>query len=68
MTDTGFRRKIQKMEKEYSIRIPVTSRGGLQKLIDRRILDQFRKTMYVGEEDQWIEELRQIVEQIRSGK
>lgn len=66
MTDTGFRRRIQKIEKEQGISIPMISRGGLAKLIDKRILDQFRKPINVGREDEWMEELRSIVDQINS--
>src|SRR5260370_353777 len=47
MTDTGFRRKIQKIEAENGITIPMITRGGQQKLVDKRILDQFRKGIYV---------------------
>ncbi|HEX9502846.1 MAG TPA: hypothetical protein VF974_00805 [Patescibacteria group bacterium] len=64
MTDTGFRRKIQKIEAENGITIPMITRGGQQKLVDKRILDQFRKGIYVGEEDKWMEELKKIIDQI----
>lgn len=66
MTDTGFRRKIKKFEEEDGIIIPLASRGGNQKFIDQRILDQFRKPIY--NEDEWYGELRQIVELVKSGK
>ena len=64
MTDTGFRRKIKRIEKENGIVIPMITRGGRQKLIDRRILNQFRKPIYSGEDDKWFEELKGIIEQI----
>src|SRR5258708_21219036 len=64
MTDTGFRRKIQKIEAENGITIPMITRGGQQKLVDKRILDQFRKGIYVEEEYKWMEELIKIIDQI----
>jgi len=64
MTDTGFRRKIQKIEAEQHIVVPMISRGGQQKLIDRRILDQFRKPIFTGEEEKWFGELKGIIQQI----
>lgn len=66
MTDTGFRKRGQKIENEQGIIIPKTSRGGNQKLIDRRILDQFRKPMRVGKEHEWYEKLKQIIETINN--
>ena len=64
MTDTGFRKKIKRIETDYGFIIPKISRGGLQKLIDKRILDQFRKPIFVGQEQKWVEELKQVCEQI----
>ena len=66
MTDTGFRHRIKKIEADQHIIIPMMSRGGNQKFVDRRILDQFRKPLHVGKEHEWYEELKQIIETINS--
>ena len=63
LTDSGFRRIIQRLKKERGIIIPMATRSGSAKLIDRRILDQFRKPVY---EDRWYEELKQIIQTINS--
>jgi hypothetical protein len=66
MTDSGFRRKIKKFEEENNIVIPTISRGGQQKMLDRRILDQYLKPIFTGSEQQWVGELKQIINQIKS--
>jgi hypothetical protein len=64
MTDTGFRKRIKRIEKDHGIAIPVASRSGNQKFLDGRILDHFRKPTY--DESKWLDELREIVAQINS--
>src|SRR5258708_14275719 len=64
-TDTGLRRKFDRIKRENGIVIPMITRGGRQKLIDRRILDQLRKPIYVGDDEgKWLKELKQIIDQI----
>jgi len=69
MTNAGLRRKIEKMEKEQGIALPfVMLPSNMQnKCIDKRILDVFRKSVNIGREQAWFDELRRVVEEVNRG-
>lgn len=66
MTDTGLRRKIKKIELESGITIPLVTLPSSQqnKYIDKRVLDVFRKSVKVGREQEWFDDLRRVVNEI----
>lgn len=66
MTDTGFRRKIKKIEVEQGIIVPLINlpQSAQNKYIDRRVLDVFRKSVKVGREQEWFDELRKVINEI----
>ncbi len=68
MTDSGLRRKIEKLEADHGIAIPIISRGGLHRLIDKRILDQFLVPIFPGQEERWYNDLKAIVDRINRGE
>ncbi len=66
MTDTGFRRKISKIKAEKGIDIPFVRlpQNMQNKYIDKRVLDVFRKSVPVGREEEWHDELRRVVDTV----
>jgi hypothetical protein len=68
MTDTGFRRKIKKIEVEQGIVVPLVNlpKSAQNKYIDKRVLDVFRKSVKVGREREWFNELRRIIDLVNS--
>jgi hypothetical protein len=38
--------------------------GGVGLLIDKRILDVFRQSVRVGEEDEWKDRLRKVIDEV----
>ncbi len=68
ITDTGFRKKIKKIEVEKEIVVPrVTLPHSAQnKYIDKRVLDVFKKSVKVGHEQKWYDELRRVVDLVDS--
>lgn len=70
MTDAGLRRKFDKIKKEQGISVPfITLPLSMQsKFIDKRILDVFRKSVIVGREQEWYDELRRVVDAVSKGE
>lgn len=70
MTDSGFRRKIQFLEDNYDIIIPleILPISRKKRFIDKRILDVFRKSVRVGHEEEWREELKKVVNEVNEGR
>lgn len=70
MTDTGFRRRVKKLRAESGIEVPLIRLpiSQLNVYHDKRVLDVFRKSVRVGEEDQWEEELKRVIQQVNSEK
>lgn len=68
MTDTGFRRRREKLEVEDGIIIPLVFLpvSDQKKFIDKRVLDALNKPMRVGEESKWKESLRQTIQEVNS--
>jgi hypothetical protein len=69
MTDTGLRRKRERLEKEYGIIIPVIilPDSHMKRYVDKRVLDVLRESIHVGEEDQWRERLKKVINEVNSG-
>jgi len=70
MTDTGFRRKRRKVEEESGIVIPlvILPVSRQTRFIDKRILDVFRQSVRVGQEERWIEDLRRVVNEVNADR
>jgi hypothetical protein len=68
MTDTGFRRRVKKLKEESGIAVPLIRLpiSQLNVYHDKRVLDVFRKSVRVGEEDKWEEELRRVIAKVNS--
>ena len=66
MTDTGLRRKMDKLKKEQGITIPlvILPHNRQNKYIDRRVLEQLVKSVRSDREHEWFEELRKVVDDI----
>ena len=68
MTDSGFRRKFRKIEAENGITIPLIKLPHSEQNVyhDKRILDVFRKSVKKGKEQEWLYELRKVVDVVNS--
>lgn len=66
MTDTGLRRRMDKLKKEQGIDIPlmVLPHNRQNKYIDRRILEMLIKSVRADREQEWFNELRKVVDEI----
>lgn len=68
MTDTGFRRRVKKLQEASGIIVPLIRLpiSQLNVYHDQRVLDVFGKSIRVGEEDKWEEELRRVIAEVNS--
>jgi len=66
MTDSGFRRKVDRVKRENGIVIPLFRLPFNDQNVyhDKRILDVFRKSVKVGREQEWNDELRRVVDEV----
>lgn len=68
MTDTGFRRRVKVLEEAIGIvlpliRLPISQ---LNVYHDKRVLDVFKKSVRVGHELEWEEELQRVIDEVNS--
>lgn len=70
MTNAGLLRKFDRIKREQGITVPfvMLPLSMQSKYIDKRILDVFRKSVTVGREQEWYDELRRVVDEVSSGK
>jgi len=68
MTDSGFRRKVDRVKKENGIIVPLIRLPFSQQNVyhDRRVLDVFRKSVKVGKEQEWVDDLRRVVDEVNN--
>ena len=68
MTDTGFRRRVKKLKEESGIEVPLIRLPISQQNVyhDKRVLDVFRKSVRVGQEQEWEEELKRVIFKVNS--
>lgn len=68
MTDSGLRRKVDRLKKENGIVIPLIKLPYSHQNVyhDKRVLDVFRRSIKVGREQEWYDELRRIVDVVNS--
>jgi len=66
LTDSGLRRKIKMLEEEHGIFLPldILPVSRQKRFIDKRILDVFRKSIRVGQEEEWRQELRRAIHEV----
>ncbi len=68
MTDTGFRRRVKKLKAESGIAIPLIKLpiNQLNVYHDKRVLDIFRKSVRIGQEREWEDELKRVIAEVNS--
>lgn len=68
MTDTGFRRRVKKLREESGIVVPLIRLPISQQNVyhDKRVLSVFRKSIRVGMEQEWEEELKRVIQEVNS--
>jgi hypothetical protein len=68
MTDSGLRRKVKALEAETGISIPLIKLPFSQQNVyhDKRVLDVFRRAVKVGREQEWVDELRRVVDEVNN--
>lgn len=68
MTDTGFRRRVKKLKEQSGITVPLIRLpiSQLNVYHDRRVLDIFKKSVRVGHEQAWEDELRRVIDEVNS--
>jgi len=68
MTDTGFRRRVKTLREAIGIAIPLIKLpiNQLNVYHDKRVLEVFKKSIRVGKELEWEEELQRVITEVNS--
>ena len=66
LTSTTLQRRIKQLKENNNIVIPMVklSKSKIETFINKRILDVLQRPFFVGNEQQWLDELREVCSKI----